>query len=139
MEQTKRQAQVCSLLKQNISIVLQNQGNYIYGTKPLVTVTDVKISPDLMNAKIYLSIFNTEEKQQVILLLEQELVPIRQALAGRVRNHLRRCPEIAFYEDETLDEMYRIKDMFQQMHNDNQMGDGRTDEDYKLDGYEEEV
>ena len=139
MEQTKRQAQVCSLLKENISIVLQNQGNYIYGTKPLVTVTEVKISPDLMTAKVYISIFNTEEKQQVILLLREELVALRQALASRVKNRMRRCPEINFYEDDTLDEMYRIKDMFEQLHENNQMGDGKTDEDYKLDGYEDEI
>jgi ribosome-binding factor A len=136
MEQTKRQGQVCALLKQHISAVLQNQGIYIYGAKPLVSVTEVKISPDLMNAKIYVSVWNTEEKEQVVLMIRQELVPIRTALASRIRHQLRRCPDIDFYLDDTLDEMYRIKDMFDRLHADNQMGDNRTDDDYKLDEYE---
>lgn len=103
-------------------MVLQQEGTYIFGAEPLVTVTSVKMTPDLSLAKIYLSIYNTENKQAVILEMEDQLAHLRQSLASRVRKHLRRVPDIAVYEDDTLDEMYRIKDLFDKLHEDNQMG-----------------
>ncbi len=120
--QTKRQKQVAELIKRNISTVLQQEGSYIYGAGVLVTVTGVKVSPDMGIAKIYLSIYNTENKQAVILQLENENVRIRQSLAYRIRKHVRRIPEIQFYMDDTLDEMYRLSNLFQKLDKDGQMG-----------------
>ncbi len=137
--ESKRQLQVCSTLKKHASEVLQEIGLYIYGSKPLVTVTQVKISPDMALAKIYVSIWNVEDKNQVLAELREATQPVRQALANRLKNQMRRMPDIVFHEDDTLDEMYRIKGMFDELHETNQMGDGRTIEDYKLDGYEEEI
>ncbi len=120
--ETKRQKQVAETIKRHFSMVLQQEGTYIFGAEPLVTVTSVKMTPDLSLAKIYLSIYNTENKQAVILEMEDQLAHLRQSLASRVRRHLRRVPDIAVYEDDTLDEMYRIKDLFDKLHEDNQMG-----------------
>ncbi|MEZ4988629.1 MAG: 30S ribosome-binding factor RbfA [Saprospiraceae bacterium] len=120
--ETKRQRQVAETVKRHFSMVLQEQGTYIYGAEPLVTVTEVKMSPDLTLAKIYLSIWNTENKQGVMLHLEEEHTRLRQALAQRLRKQLRRMPDIALYEDDTLDEMYRVDTLFQRLHADNQMG-----------------
>lgn len=103
-------------------MVLQQEGSYLYGPEPLVTVTGVKVSPDFGLAKIYLSIYNTENKQAVILQMEEETVRLRQALAHRIRKHVRRIPDIAFYIDETLDEMYRVDALFNRLRNENQMG-----------------
>ncbi|MBX2875032.1 MAG: 30S ribosome-binding factor RbfA [Saprospiraceae bacterium] len=120
--ETKRQRQVAELVKRNFSMVLQQEGSYLYGPEPLVTVTGVKVSPDFGLAKIYLSIYNTENKQAVILQMEEETVRLRQALAHRIRKHVRRIPDIAFYIDETLDEMYRVDALFNRLRNENQMG-----------------
>ena len=73
-------------------------------------------------AKIYLSIYNTENKQAVILQMEEEIVRLRQSLAHRIRKHVRRIPEIAFYIDDTLDEMYRVDALFDRLRKENQMG-----------------
>lgn len=120
--ETKRQRQVAELVKRNFSIVLQQEGSYLYGQEPLVTVTGVKVTPDFGLAKIYLSIYNTENKQAVILQMEEEKVRLRQSLAYRIRKHVRRIPEIAFYIDETLDEMYRVDALFNRLRQENQMG-----------------
>ena len=120
--ETKRQRQVAELVKRNFSIVLQQEGLYLYGQEPLVTVTGVKVTPDFGLAKIYLSIYNTENKQAVILQMEEERVRLRQSLAYRIRKHVRRIPEIAFYIDETLDEMYRVDALFNRLRQENQMG-----------------
>ncbi|PHN00872.1 30S ribosome-binding factor RbfA [Flavilitoribacter nigricans] len=121
--ETKRQKQAAELVKRNFSLVLQQEGSYIYGPEPLVTVTGVKITPDLSLAKIYLSVFNTDNKQAVLLEMEEEIVRLRQSLAHRIRKHIRRIPDISFYADDTLDEMYRVDRLFNRLYDENQMGE----------------
>lgn len=120
--ETKRQKQVAEVIKRNFSMVLQQEGGYIYGVEPLVTVTGVKMTPDFGLAKIYLSIYNTENKQAVILELEDNHSRLRQSLANRIKKQVRRIPDIAFYMDDTLDEMYRLNQLFDKLHKENQMG-----------------
>lgn len=119
---SKRQLQVAEQIKRNFGIILQQEGSYIYGAEVLVTVTSVKMSPDFGIAKIYLSIYNTEDKQSVILQMEEQYPRLRQALGNRLRRHMRRIPELQFYEDDTLDEMYRLRNLFGQLEEDDQMG-----------------
>ncbi|GJM36183.1 MAG: ribosome-binding factor A [Saprospiraceae bacterium] len=126
--ETKRQKQVAETIKRHFSEVLLKEGSYVYGAEPLVTVTTVKVTPDLSLAKIYLSIYNTENKQAVILNMEDQITQLRQSLAVRLRKHLRRTPEIAVFEDDTLDEMYRMNDLFNRLHQDNQMGSADEEE-----------
>jgi ribosome-binding factor A len=120
--ETKRQLQIAELVKRHISMVLMAEGSYIYGSSVLVTVTSVKMTPDFSLAKIYLSVYNTDNKQEVMLLLEPEMPRLQQALYQRLKKHMRRMPEVAFYLDDTIDEMYRIDDMFNQLYKANQMG-----------------
>lgn len=120
--ESKRQLQVAEMVKRHFSIVMMEEGTYIYGSGIMVTVTSVKMTPDLSMAKIYLSVFNTDNKQAVMLQLEDELRRLHQGLAVRLRKHLRRMPDISLFLDDTLDEMYRIDSMFDQLYKDNQMG-----------------
>ena len=96
MKETKRMLQVAELIKRNFGIVLQAEGSYIYGTEPFVTVTNVKMSPDLGIAKIYISIYNIEDKYNVILQMEEEMARLRSALYHRIRKHLRKMPDLKF-------------------------------------------
>lgn len=120
---TVRQKQVEELIKRNFGIILQSEGSYIYGTEPLVTVTQVKVSPDFGQAKIYLSVYNTETKQQVILEMEEQNNRLRQALARRVRKQMRKVPHIDFYLDDTLDEMHRLNQLFNKLRDEDQLGE----------------
>lgn len=119
---TIKQKQISELVKRNFSVVLQDEGTNIYGAKPLVTVTNVKVSPDLGQAKIYLSVYNTENKQEVLLEMEEEKSRLKQALGYRLRKLVRRIPDIDFYLDDTLDEMFRIDQLFGRLRAENQMG-----------------
>ena len=112
MAETKRMRQVAELIKRNFGIVLQSQGGYIYGTEAFVTVTEVKMSPDFGIARIYLSVFNIDDKHNVILEMEQEYSRLRQELGNRLKRHVRRIPNLQFYLDDTLDEMYRLNTLF---------------------------
>ena len=117
------------MIKRHFSVLLQQEGSYIYGTEAFVTVTNVKITPDFNTAKIYLSIFNTENKQEVILEMENSYSRLKQALVHRIGKQMRRMPELQFYIDDTLDEMYRVDTLFERLEADNQMGRGREEEE----------
>lgn len=127
----KRQQQVGELVKRNFGILLQSEGIYIYGAEPLVTVTNVKMSPDMGIASIYLSVYNVEDKQTVILEMETVQKELRQKLGQRIRKHVRRIPEINFYLDDTLDEMYRLNQLFNKLHEEKQMGESDEKEEEK--------
>ena len=126
--ETKRQKQVAEVVKRNFSMVLQQEGSYIYGPEVMVTVTKVQMSPDLNLAKIYLSVFNTDNKQAAILQMEDNLHRLRQSLAGRIRKQVRRIPNVNLYLDDTIDEMYRLQNLFKRLHEEDQMGDGREEQ-----------
>lgn len=125
--ESKRQKQVAELIKRNFGLILQQEGSYIYGSEALVTITSVKVTPDFGLAKIYLSVYNRENKQAVILEMEDQIHRLRQSLANRIKRQVRRIPNIAFYLDDTLDEMYRLNSLFDKLHADNQMGDHQTE------------
>jgi len=110
------------MIRRNFSLVLQDEGKYIFDADPLVTVTSVRMSPDLGLAKIYLSVYNTDNKQAVILCMNEEKGRLKLSLGQRLRKQMRRMPDIDFYLDDTLDEMYRLNALFNKLHTDGQMG-----------------
>ncbi len=130
---SKRQLQVAEMVRRNLSMVFQQEGQYIYG-QAMVTITNVMISPDLSLAKVYLSVYNTENKQEPILEIEANTKRLQQALTHRVGKQLRKVPILSFYMDDTLDEMYRLRELFDKLEADNQMGrdreEGEFDDDY---------
>jgi len=74
----------------------------------LVSVTAVKISPDLSVAKAYLSIFPADKKDEVLALIKNSSKSIRFELAQRTRYQLRRVPEMSFFLDDSLDYIENI-------------------------------
>jgi ribosome-binding factor A len=104
-----RQRQVGELIRRYFGMILAEEGGMIYGRDKLVTITDVKMTPDLLEAKVYVSVYGTEFKQEVILELEDSNPRLRQALSSKIGKQMRRMPELAFFLDDTLDEMYRVE------------------------------
>ena len=111
MKETIKQRQVASLIQREFSVVLQNEGIYIYG-ETLVTVTRVRMSSDLGIAYIYLSVYNSLYKQEVIKEMWENLSRLRGGLGKRIRKQVRRIPVIKFYIDDTLDEMDNLNQLF---------------------------
>lgn len=106
-----RQKQVGELIRRFIAMILTEEGRNIYGSDKLVTVTDVKMTPDLLISKVYVSVYGVENKQEVVLLLEDNLTRLRQALAAKVGRQMRRMPDLEFHLDDTVDEMYRVSNL----------------------------
>jgi ribosome-binding factor A len=92
----------------------QEHGIYIYG-QALVSVTSVKVTPDLAMAKVYLSVFNAADKDEVLRKINNHTHVLKQALAGRIKNQIRRIPQIHFYFDETIEEMYKVNALFDEI------------------------
>jgi len=106
--ETIRQKQIGEQIRRFFGMLLSEEGSLIYGRDKLVTVTGVKMTPDLLTAKIYISVYGSENKQEVILQLEDSYPRLRQALGNKVGKAMRRVPELEFFLDDTVDEMYRV-------------------------------
>ncbi|MDE6370504.1 MAG: 30S ribosome-binding factor RbfA [Duncaniella sp.] len=100
MEST-RQAKISRLLQKELSEIFRQQTAKTHGT--LVSVSAVRVSPDLSIAKVYLSIFPTERSQEILESITASSKTIRYELAQRVRFQLRKCPDLTFYIDDSLD------------------------------------
>ncbi len=107
-----RQKQVAELIRRQFSTILTSEGRYIYGAQVLVTVTQVMMTSDLALAKIYLSIFNTDNKQEVLLLMEDSYPRLKHALHANLKKQIRSMPELKFYIDDTIDEVYKVDALF---------------------------
>lgn len=121
-KESKRQLQTGELVKRNFGHVLMMEGRYIYG-EALVTVTAVRMSPDLGIAKVYVSVFNAEDKADVVKKMRVNMWRLKTALVNRIKSHVRRIPHLDIYLDETLDEMWNLNVVFNELRNQNQMGE----------------
>lgn len=107
MEESRRQKQVAGLLQDEMSQIFQRNGVSYYGTS-FVTITGVKVTPDLLVARFYLSVFNAKDKTLVLKGLKMHASEIRRELGNRMRNSLRMIPTLEFFLDETLEDVFRI-------------------------------
>jgi len=107
--ESKRQLQVANLIKQGLSDVFQREGPDYYG-KAFVTIYDVKMTPDLLLARIYISVYNTD-KQDTLDLIKSKYYNIKKSLVSRIKNKLRQMPELEFYLDDTLDEVFKMENI----------------------------
>jgi len=113
-QQTIKQRQVAAMIQREFSVVLQNEGRLIYGDA-LVTVTRVRMSSDMGIAYVYLSVYNSVYKQEVIKEMWENLVRLRTELGKRIRKQVRRIPRLKFFIDDTLDQVEEIDKLFQKI------------------------
>lgn len=90
--------------------IFSREGKKFYGNS-FVTVTEVKISPDLSQAKIYLSLFKEKDPQHLLEGIRLHTKEIRKSLGNRIRNQVRVIPELHFFIDDTLDYAERIDNL----------------------------
>ncbi len=108
MEST-RQAKISRLIQKELSEILRLQTAKTNGI--LVSVSAVRISPDLSIAKAYLSIFPSAKSQEILENIKRNAKTIRYELAQKVRFQLRKTPELSFYLDDSLDYIENIDNL----------------------------
>ncbi|MBO7051655.1 MAG: 30S ribosome-binding factor RbfA [Prevotella sp.] len=110
--QETRQNKVCRLLQKELSLIFQSQTRAMHGV--MVSVTRVKVSPDLGICTAYLSIFPSEKGEELLDNIRQNTSTIRYDLGKKVRNQLRIIPELRFFIDDSLDYMEKIDELLKQ-------------------------
>jgi ribosome-binding factor A len=106
MEST-RQKKVSRLIQKELADIFLRKGKEVAPGK-LVSITVVRVSPDLSFAKIFLSIFPSSNQKEVLISIQDHTSKIRYELGQKVRTQLRIVPEIAFYIDDSLDYIDKI-------------------------------
>jgi ribosome-binding factor A len=111
MLEGKRQKQVAGLLNKELSDIFQRLGmNMMDGG--MVSISSVKITPDLYEARIYLSFFKIEDSFAALKKIEERSWEIKKELTARVRHQLRSMPTLTFYIDDTLDYVDKMEQLF---------------------------
>lgn len=113
-KETKRQKQVAGLINEELNDIFRRMGlNMIDGG--MVSISTVKITPDLFEARVYLSMFQVKDTQAVLHTFEEKYKEIRNELGKRVRHQLRSIPEIKFYIDDTLDYVFKMEELLEKI------------------------
>lgn len=104
--QETRQNKIARLLQKELSVIFQQQTRAMHGV--MVSVTRVRVSPDLSICTAYLSIFPSERGDEILKNIEANDKTIRYELGTRVRHQLRIIPELRFFIDDSLDYIEHI-------------------------------
>lgn len=97
-----RQSKVNSLLQRELAVIFQQEARALL-PGGLITVSAVRVSPDLGVAKVYLSLFPVKDKGTVIGHIKESSHRLRGMLGGRIGKQMRVVPELLFYVDDSLD------------------------------------
>ncbi len=114
MEENKRQKQVGQLLNEEMSDIFQREGINIVGGG-MVSITKVMVTPDLLEARVYLSFYQIKNVPDLLHKIKERTGEWRKLLGLRVRNQLRRIPQLTFYADDTLDHVSKMEEIFKQI------------------------
>lgn len=109
--ETTRQNKISRLIQKELSEIFLLQTKSMNGV--LVSVSAVRISPDMSIARVYLSVFPSERSQEIVKNINDNMKSIRYELGTRVRHQLRIIPELKFFVDDSLDYIEKIDSLLQ--------------------------
>lgn len=114
MQEGKRQKQVGGLIQEELNKIFQRLGfNMIDGG--MVSISSVKMTPDLLEARVYLSFFQVADAKEALKKIQEKAGEIKRELGNRVRQQLRRIPEVKYFRDDTLDHVFRMEEIFKKI------------------------
>ena len=122
MEEGKRQRQVAGVIQEELNEIFRRLGlNMMNGG--MVSISNVKVTPDLLEARIYLSFFKIEDVKAAMKKIEDRSWEIKKELAERVKHQLRRIPVLHYFHDDTLDHVFRMEELFKQINAEKKPGE----------------
>jgi len=131
MQENKRQKQISGLINEELAVIFQHLGlNIINGG--MVSISSVKITPDLLEARVYLSIFNAPDNNAILSKIQERGWEIKKELAAKVKHQLRRIPDLKYYLDDTLDHVFKMENIFKQIKTDDGEQNEGEDESKEL-------
>lgn len=117
MEEGKRQRQVAGALQEELNDIFRRL-NLSMIDGGMVSISSVKVTPDLLEARIYLSLFQVKDAKAVMKTVESRAWEIKKELVQRVKHQLRRIPVLHFYHDDTLDYVFKMEELFKKINED---------------------
>ena len=122
MEEGKRQKQIAGLMNEEMSNIFQRLGlNMIDGG--MVSISSVKVTPDLLEARFYLSLFQVKDVAAALQKIEDRHHEIKKELAAKVRHQLRSIPVLKFFKDDTLDHVFKMEEIFKKINEEKKADD----------------
>ena len=118
MEQGKRQIQIAKVIKKEMIEIFAKEGYNIINNNGMVIVSDVRITPDLYEARIYLSFFQIADADEMLSTIKEKTSEWRGHLGNRLKNSLRRIPTLTFFKDDTLEHVFKMEELFKQLEED---------------------
>lgn len=110
MEEGKRQKQIAGLLNEELNGIFQRLGlSMVDGG--MVSIASVKVTPDLLEARIYLSLFKVPDTKATMQKFNDRSWEIKKELTAKVSKQLRRMPVLVFFHDDTLDQAFKIEEL----------------------------
>ena len=114
--ESKRQQKVARQLQKDLSEIFQREVPHLFNSPSspgaFITVTSVRVSPDLSVARVYLSFLATKNKEMLLDTIREKGKVLRQHLGDRVRHQLRIVPELSFYLDDTAEYADKMDKLF---------------------------
>jgi ribosome-binding factor A len=110
--ESKRQQKFGRQIQKDLSEIFQKDFKEITG-KGMMTITDVKVSPDLSSARVYLSFLLIDQPLKVVEALEENNKSIRNVLANKIRHQVRIIPHLSFFLDDTAEYAAKIDALFE--------------------------
>lgn len=114
MQEGKRQKQVAGLIQEEMNDIFQRLGLAMLDGG-MVSISSVKVTPDLLEARIYLSLFQVKDSAVTMKKIEDRSWEIKKELTSRVAKQLRRMPELKFFLDDTLDHVFKIEEILKKI------------------------
>lgn len=108
--ESPRQQKINKVIQQELAEMLQGSIRNHGVSNLMISVTKVQVTADLSVAKVYLSIFPSDQSDSYLKNISDNTVPIRHDLSQRMKNQLRRVPNLHFYLDDSLDYIDKIDD-----------------------------
>jgi ribosome-binding factor A len=133
MNESKRQKQVGALLLEELSDIFRRLGLSMLDGG-LISLTAVKLTPDLLEARVYLSLFQVRDTAAVMKTIEDRGWEIKRELAGRVKHQLRRIPVLQYIHDDTLEHADRMEALFRKLRDDHPEQDRQSHDGQQPEG-----
>lgn len=109
--ESKRQQKVARQLQKDLSEIFQREVPHLFNGA-FITVTSVRVSPDLSVARVYLSFLATKNKEMLLETIREHSRTLRQHLGERVRHQLRIVPDLTYFIDDTAEYAEKMDKLF---------------------------
>ncbi|MDN6279994.1 MAG: ribosome-binding factor A [Psychroflexus sp.] len=112
MEETNRQKKISGLIQKDLADVIRLTLKNAGADNIIISVTKVRVTPDLLQAKAYLSVFPSEKAEAVLVDIQEYRTKIKHEIAQRTKHQLRRMPDLLLFHDDSIEYINDLENAF---------------------------